>query len=335
MSGGVDSTAVATTAHRLHAAGGTPALRGYTVVYDRLIPDDERHYAGMAAEALGMPIEFLPFDHYRIFDRCAEPGVQKPEPYHWPLEAATLDVTGASGAIAASCSREKAETRCPTSEVCCTHHGRTGCCPRCCLYAVTRRRCPPLGIRTRLRSAFARTAPGAGFPGWLNHDFAQRTDSRRRLEGLAAEPPYVHPTHARAHAMLSSAYGRRCSSRWIGFHPHPLEFRHPLFDVRVMRSVLAIPLMPWSVDKELLRSVTAGVLPAEVRRRRKSPLGSDPIAAHVANGHPPAFNPVNTAPRLAGYVDLQAVPRSVDERDPVRCWMDLRPRSLDLWLQHA
>lgn len=89
MSGGVDSTPVATTASRLPCA---PGLRGYTFVYDRLMPDDERHVAGLAAGAIGMPIEFWPTDDYPLFGRCDEEACRKPERYHWPLEAVTLDL---------------------------------------------------------------------------------------------------------------------------------------------------------------------------------------------------------------------------------------------------
>ena len=60
MSGGMDSTSVAVTARRLLAAQGTPFdLRAYTITWDHLMPDEERLYAGLVAEAAGIPIHYV------------------------------------------------------------------------------------------------------------------------------------------------------------------------------------------------------------------------------------------------------------------------------------
>ena len=71
MSGGLDSTSIAVTAHDLLSA--RPEARDltvHTVGHERLIPDQERHYAAMVAEMLGVPMHFLALDHYTLFDRC-------------------------------------------------------------------------------------------------------------------------------------------------------------------------------------------------------------------------------------------------------------------------
>jgi asparagine synthase (glutamine-hydrolysing) len=57
MSGGLDSTSIAATALELKSRQSIPLdLQAFCVVYDRLIPDTERYYSGIAAEALGIPI---------------------------------------------------------------------------------------------------------------------------------------------------------------------------------------------------------------------------------------------------------------------------------------
>ena len=48
MSGGLDSTAVAAVAR-----GTATQVKAFTVVYDRLIPDEERYYSGQAAAFIG------------------------------------------------------------------------------------------------------------------------------------------------------------------------------------------------------------------------------------------------------------------------------------------
>ena len=57
-------------------------IQAHTVVYDRLIPDRERHYAGLAAEALGLPIDYLVADDHPLFDSVDDAGPREPEPFH-------------------------------------------------------------------------------------------------------------------------------------------------------------------------------------------------------------------------------------------------------------
>src|SRR4029077_6645426 len=59
MSGGVDSTTLAAVARDI--LRGRPdgfCLQAFTSVYDELIPDSERHYAGLVAAHLDIPIHF-------------------------------------------------------------------------------------------------------------------------------------------------------------------------------------------------------------------------------------------------------------------------------------
>jgi len=63
MSGGLDSATVAASAQKIFLRDGK--LRGlcaYTEVFDQLIPHEERHYAGLVAAALKIPIQFQIID---------------------------------------------------------------------------------------------------------------------------------------------------------------------------------------------------------------------------------------------------------------------------------
>jgi len=62
MSGGLDSTSLAAIASE-HAE-----VAGFTVVYDSLIPDEERRYSELAARHLGIPITHLSADRFGLFD---------------------------------------------------------------------------------------------------------------------------------------------------------------------------------------------------------------------------------------------------------------------------
>ena len=94
MSGGLDSTSVAATVHELRSTRPEPLdldLRAHTVVYERLIPDEEHHYSGLVAKALGIPIHYLAADDYTLFDRSDQPECLTPEPSDNPLPALTAD----------------------------------------------------------------------------------------------------------------------------------------------------------------------------------------------------------------------------------------------------
>ena len=98
MSGGLDSTSIAATAHRLLAErGGLFDVRGYTVVYDTIIPDEERRFASMATEALGVETSFLVADGYEPFEAWDRPDLATPEPTDDPFLLIHLALPAAGG----------------------------------------------------------------------------------------------------------------------------------------------------------------------------------------------------------------------------------------------
>ena len=77
MSGGMDSTSVAATACRIATEmSNPPQIQAFTVVYDRIHPDQERYYSGLVAEKLGLPIHYFVGDDYQMLN----PFVKTPEP---------------------------------------------------------------------------------------------------------------------------------------------------------------------------------------------------------------------------------------------------------------
>ncbi len=335
MSGGVDSTAVVTTARELLSQGPRSFdLRGYTAVYDRLIPDRERYYAGLSATALGIPITYHRLDDYSLYERFDSPEIHKPEPNHWPLEAQRCDLY----------SRVAARHR-----VCLTGDGGDPLSyygsllntprfykhiPAAISYLYSRRRIPGIGLRTRVKRLLGKYSTTVEAPAWINPDFAARADLRARLEEINREPPVVHPVRAKAYQYLSSPYWQTVfESNDPGATRLPLEIRNPLFDVRLVKYFLAIPLIPWCVDKELLRSVVRGKQPEELRRRPKSPLAADPVLAHLRREPAPALDSLAAAAALAEYVRIEAVP-PLDAKESYESWVNLRPLSLNYWLKH-
>jgi asparagine synthase (glutamine-hydrolysing) len=343
MSGGLDSTALAATARDLLAGGGAGFdLRAYTVVWDRLIPDEERHYSAAAAAALGVPVHYLAADDYRPFEGWGRPGLRTAEPTDEPLVAAFFDqidrvvphsrvaLTGQGGDVALAPSplylmgllKRLRWARCLTEVA---------------RFAWPRRRLPPLGLRTQLRSWLGLHERSAPYPPWLNPGFAAWLGLRERWEELSRGPRSPHPTRPRAHAALQSPYWVRL---FEGLDPgvtrRPVEFRHPFFDLRLLDFLLALPPLPWFVDKELLRVAMRGVLPDAVRLRPKRPLAGDPVRELVRRGDVCWQDHLAPVEDLAYYIDVDEVRRMVDTqgwgaRDSEAI---VAPLSLGYWFRH-
>jgi asparagine synthase (glutamine-hydrolysing) len=88
LSGGLDSSTVAATARRLLGNDdGQSRFQAYSVVYDRLIPDEERRFAGKVAEFCGIPIHYLVADDYQLFQHWRNGDPRPAEPCDQPLGA--------------------------------------------------------------------------------------------------------------------------------------------------------------------------------------------------------------------------------------------------------
>jgi len=343
LSGGLDSTSVAAAALGWkRAAPDSPALQAITAVYNRL-PDPERHFAPIAASALGLPMDFFPGDDFGPYDRRHPPFPQPPEPIHDPFASffceqvnavsshACVALTGNGGDPAFSSSLS-------------AHFG-----------ALARRRqfarmlrdlgqfftaegrWKRLYPRTRMRILSRRVHAPDLYPPWLDEEFAARLDLRGRWAELsrAGPPPRRAPRPSAFEAFRSVQWAQMFESQDPGATRVPLEFRHPFFDRRVVAFLLRLPALPWCSDKELLRQALRGVLPEEIRLRPKTPLVADPLVEALRNDSSQWSSRLLRNGPLAPYVRVERVPEVAGETDSNRAWMHLRPLSLQHWLQQA
>jgi len=115
----------------------------------------------------------------------------------------------------------------------------------------------------------------------------------------------------------------------------PVEVRHPFFDLRVVKFLLALPRLPWCCDKHLLREAARGVLPESVRLRPKSPLPADPMIAVLQLPESAWVDRFEPVPELEHYVVRTRIPAVHSEQDSWAAWINLRPLSLNFWLCQA
>ena len=110
----------------------------------------------------------------------------------------------------------------------------------------------------------------------LAPSIAERIDIPKRWWQFPIRPQ-THPWRPRTYSQLTDHY-------WtLGFQQYdaanwraPVEFRYPYFDIRLVRYLLRVPVLPWFSNKALLREAMRGRLPETVRARPKAPVAGEP-----------------------------------------------------------
>jgi asparagine synthase (glutamine-hydrolysing) len=341
MSGGLDSTSVAATARGRTADGGKPCLlRAYTSTCSRLLPDEEARFAAIAAAALNIPIVYRAEDDLRPFDGWDKAERRRPEPESDPLagaEADLLRMIGAECRVLLTGYGGDPVFRTPvTYPLRLLRQGRVAALAgEVWQHLRVHGRLPPIRPLAWLAQWTAPADPPTSYPGWLNPDFETRLDLRARWAAAPAEQAIAPQGCARPEAyefLTAPDWPALFESYDPGVTGVPVDLRHPFFDLRVVRYLLAIPAIPWCTNKAILRLAMQGLLPDEVRRRPKTVAAGDLLTALLKDGSPSWAARWPIAPELTTYVNPDAIPSPHGEQDPDRLWMNLRPYCLSFWL---
>jgi hypothetical protein len=97
--------------------------------------------------------------------------------------------------------------------------------------------------------------------------------------------------------------------------------------------VLSLPTLPWCSDKELLRRSMRGLLPEEVRLRRKQPLRSDVLKAFYESSRKPWLENFEPVEELSRYVDVERAKEYLENPPAGELIVHLRPVCLNFWLK--
>jgi asparagine synthase (glutamine-hydrolysing) len=344
LSGGLDSSSVAAVAKEMSGASGrTTEIRGYTSVYESLIPDEEGSYAREVGEFLGIPIRFLPMDHAQLFDGWNDPEFRLPEPLDNPLFAAFFD---SNRIISADCRvllsgegsdnlmmfqmwpyvndlRHRGDWRRLLTET---------------ANYLWIRPFPWRGIRARIKKLAGKDSDTPAFPPWLASDFARRVNLEGRWEEWDKHPKRmpVHPIHSKAHTSLSLPHWTLMFEQENPGVTHlPVETRYPFLDLRIVNYLFALPPFPWFFQKMLLREAMAGKLPETVRMRPKTPLQGDPLSAQLRRTGAEQLNQMPWSKDLDRYIDRSALAQLHGKMNPEQMSTNSRPYCLNIWLQTA
>jgi asparagine synthase (glutamine-hydrolysing) len=145
-------------------------------------------------------------------------------------------------------------------------------------------------------------------PYWFNSSFAKRLDLETRWHQVNA----ANAAQDRRRGMTESPFWSNVIS--LGNAGSALlNYRYPFFDVRLLSFTLAVPPVPWFIQKTLLREAMRGALPEIVRRRPKTPFGIN--LSHIqAQRQPIAWmQDLAATPELEPYVKREALLAMVNE----------------------
>lgn len=341
MSGGVDSTLIAAVAGERQGKRGHRDLHAHSIHWEQLIPHDEKRYASIAADALGIPIRFHDADPSPLFGAGQDRDWRTPEPWGDPLPGIGIDVIG---------------TVAEHSRVALTGFDGDALCDvwlpshfrdllqslrlfRALSDAAWLRReqgtWPTVGLRSRVRAKRGAVHPSAPeFPPWLNRELVERLDLRERWRRVASSrSPAGKPTHAPGAEQLSGMGLRYVFDLYDpAMTGSAVDVRHPLLDLRIVDYLLSVPAIPWAVDKTILRRAAARSLPPAITRRPKSFLVEDPVARLARQPEFSAPDP-DPPPELARYVDPSALPPLSAVASSQLLWPLIWTRCLERWLR--
>jgi asparagine synthase (glutamine-hydrolysing) len=343
LSGGLDSAAVAATAHRQLTSSRADHLRVFTMTNENLPGDRDPQFASQLAAALGLPLvamsgEVAPFAHW------ADAKPICPEPVDNPLFAGLplsfqkistecrvlLSGEGADNLMhfemlpyAADLFRRKDWSRLLAELSRFAWH----------------RPFPWLGLRARVARIFGRGEQSLQqFPKWISPDFAERLKlhDRWRVGQTLPVPPHRHPIHPAAHASLYlPQWTRMFELESPGVTNCPVEVRYPFLDLRIVEYLLAIPPYPWFYEKNLLRAAMAGYVLDSVRLRPKTPFSGDPLLVQLQRYGPIRVNDVKFSPEgeAGRYINNSLLLPLRANMSAEQINQMARPLAFNFWLQ--
>ena len=206
-------------------------------------------------------------------------------------------------------------------------------------YAISQRQLLPPGWSSWFKSRFANNSAEAsqedGYPSWLSPELEARLDLRNRWQQHRVIREVDHLTRPYAyriynHIAQSAGFFDGYDAGSSGL---PLEYRHPLMDLRLLDYCLSLPLQPWVVKKNIMRDAMRGVLPEAVRKRPKSPLAGFPQLELLKQTSPAAFDNFPFPEEFTQYVNIAKL-SSLSRLQFATNTMPkiMTPLSLQLWL---
>jgi len=341
MSGGMDSSAVAAIANDLmHKKYSSPELKAATVVFQKTHLCEERYYASLVAEYIGIPIQFTQGDDFPFWSS----PIQTTRPLEIDQLALWLEFERRKhllGRVTLTGDAADNLLRYPSTAIALKETGIFNT-----LSNITKMRqrygvFPGLGtgLKAKLRGWTRKNNRSHRspypYPSWLNPDFQDRVKLKELWDDMWE--PHTIPTYKRTrHSLLQESL---LKPDWTDedfmMHSNFVQSEHndPFLDLRLVNLIQAIPALPWLFHKDILRKSLNKKLPREVLNRPKTPLG------HVQSSvlEQPELQRLDkwrATAELNQYIDRSKIPGSTgDISDPLTSYVNARPLLLNNWLK--
>ena len=347
LSGGVDSTSLAATVFDLRRRNATDvSLTAWTFDSRPLVPGDrESDLARLTALALGIPHVCRSYEGYLLFrDAAGERVLPQSEPQDLGLIAPGLDwsrsISASSRVLLTGQGGDGVFRGQPLTARELLQRGRWFTTAGDAVsYALRRCELPPLGIRTAVkRLARIPQLSVPPFPLWIEPEFARRDCLEDRWHDWWAPRQDAPSTTVRplATQSLRGSWGPILEGYDAERTGAPLDVRHPLFDLRIIDFLLQVPAIPWFWNKDLPRRAYPGLVPAQLRNRRKVPLAGNPWRTAFERGDclPAGWQSHPSVHRYVRCERIPEMPESASKVDDLHLWAITYPVSLSLWLQN-
>jgi asparagine synthase (glutamine-hydrolysing) len=345
MSGGMDSTTVAALAaeHRDNSMQ-LYDIRAIGFYLSRWIEDDERTFFEAAAKSIGIPSISIDTAQNRFAWPTDHSGRWQPEP---PSELTTgiegedlkqafsglrVFLTGQGG--------DPALDPTPLSSISFLRNLLFGDLGQALIrYKIDRGRLPRIGFRKALRQwlGYSNKSSRNLFPPWIQPELDRRLGLQKRWEASEMHRACIDTLRSGAHSSLQrpgwSTFFENMDAQATG---ETVEARHPFFDLRVISFLLALPPVPWCVDKAILRQAMKNRLPERVLQRPKTPLQGFPVYEQLKQSRLNGLKNAVSHRDLAPFIDKRRVVPMLDHPEklyPEEYHWITRPLGLAWWLR--
>src|SRR5579862_1632854 len=343
LSGGLDSTSIAACAVALRKSNSAgQELKLYSISTDNrpLVDDPEADLAAFAAGFLGVPCQIVHSGEDLPYAGWEDSHDEFPEPVLDPYSKLYLDyyrlvskntrvvLTGNGG------DEFLRVQGLPYLKYLRQRQGSFAAVMVLGGFLVNQRKLPSLGagIRSGVLRLFGKKLPSPTYPPWLNRNYEDKFDLRARWSSMNAVPQSPHPFNPKAYAVANDLFVAPLleffDATWTCC---ALEPRNPFLDRRLTRFLLRIPIIPWAMEKHLLRRSQAGILPEKIRQRPKTPLLFDALLVHASSGR---WKPSTVLPHDAYVeraVDVTILNKYLSATLDESLYLHLRPVSLARW----
>jgi asparagine synthase (glutamine-hydrolysing) len=345
LSGGLDSTSIAATAVAIRKKASTGLdlkLHAYSIDSQPLYQDQETHLASKFAASLAIPCEVFHSGHVLPFNDVDGRGTALAEPsfdpyaqfYNFYFRQVCKNsrvVFSGGGGDEVLRLQALAYLRYLRKKL-----GLAAVLGTLLRYTIKQRELPPIGtgMLAGMQASLGKKFYSPQFPPWFTAEFSRLIDLPSRWQAINAPAAVVHPSNPVAYSAVNDGSIAEVLETYDASWTNcALEVRSPFMDRRLTRFLLRVPAIPWAMNKQLLRAAQFGVLPDEIRLRKKCPLQGDDLLLQIAAGN---WNPVpddRPADPIRSLVDWPRLRQDLHRTPDISLHLHLRPVALALWLK--